>query len=79
VDLFARFHLDPFRESRWGPYGGGGLTTRMDRGERTRSYLLVFAGVDGPLRGVFTSSFEAGLGGGARAGVILRRGVAERR
>lgn len=79
VDLFARFHLDPLRESRWGPYGGGGITTRMDRGETTRSYLLVFVGIDGPINNGLTTSVEAGLGGGARLGVILRRAVAERR
>ena len=79
IDVLARFHLDPFRQSRWGPYGGGGLSARFDRGERTRPLVLVFAGVDGPVRNGLTTSFEAGLGGGARIGVILRRGVAERR
>ncbi len=79
VDGFARFHLDPFRESHWAPYGGGGLSTRFGEGSRPRAYLLVFAGIDGPVRHGLTTSFEAGLGGGARLGVILRQAVAERR
>ncbi len=79
IDGFARFHLDPLRESHWAPYGGGGITTRMDQGERTKAYLLLFAGLDGPIRRGLTTSVEAGLGGGVRAGVTLRRAVAERR
>lgn len=79
VDGFARFHLDPFRESRWAPYGGAGLSTRFDEGSRPRAYVLAFAGIDGPVQHGLTTSFEAGLGGGARLGVILRQAVAERR
>jgi hypothetical protein len=79
ADGFIRFHLDPFRQSRRAPYGGAGLSTRFDAGSRPRAYLLVFAGIDGPIRNGLTTSFEAGLGGGARLGVILRQAVAERR
>ncbi len=79
IDGFARFYLDPFRQSRWGLYGGGGLSTRFDEGSRPRAYMLIFAGVDGPVRNGLTTSFEVGLGGGARIGVILRQSVAERR
>ena len=77
VDLFARFHLDPFREHRWALYAGGGLTARYDDNRRTRHFL--FAGVDGPARGGISPSIEAGLGGGGRIGVIIRRSAAERR
>ncbi len=79
IDAFTRFHFDPFRESRWGPYAGGGLSTRFDRDEKTRAYLLVLMGLDGPVSGGMTPSLELGLGGGARLGVILRRAAAERR
>jgi hypothetical protein len=79
ADAFARFHLDPFRESSWAPYGGAGLSARMEQGERTRAYLLVFAGIDGPIRNGLTTSIEAGLGGGGRIGIILRRAVARQR
>ncbi len=79
IDGFARFHLDPVRQSRWAPYGGAGLTGRFDQAARTKAYLLVFAGIDGPIQNGLTTSVEAGLGGGARVGIILRRAVAERR
>ncbi len=85
TDLIARFSLDPFRQSRWAPYGGAGLSGRyrskLDGG--SRAYLLVFLGVEGPLPLGETSGWvpavELGLGGGARVGVILRRGVNARR
>jgi len=79
IDLMLRFHLDPFRESRWAPYGGGGLTTRFDQGEGAHTYLMLLAGVDGPVRGRSAISLEAALGGGGRIGIILRRARAERR
>ncbi|MEO8194186.1 MAG: hypothetical protein ABI681_10055 [Gemmatimonadales bacterium] len=79
IDGVARFHLDPFREHRWAPYGGGGLTIRFDEDRRRRPYLLLLAGIDGPVKGGLTTSFEAALGGGGRIGVIIRRGAAERR
>lgn len=85
TDLFSRFSLDPFRQSRWAPYGGAGISGRyrskLDGG--SRAYLLVFLGVEGPLALGRTSgivpAFELGLGGGARVGVVLRRGVNDRR
>ena len=85
TDLFARFSLDPFRQSRWAPYGGAGVSGRyrstLDGG--SRAYLLVFLGVEGPVPFGRTSgivpAFEVGLGGGARFGVILRRGINARR
>jgi hypothetical protein len=85
TDFVSRFSLDPFRQSRWAPYGGGGLSgrfrSRSDGG--SRGYLLVFLGVEGPLPSGKASgwvpAFEVGLGGGARAAMILRRGVNARR
>jgi hypothetical protein len=77
--------MDPFRQSRWAPYAGAGLSGRY-RSERDggpRAYLLVFLGVEGPLAlGAlegWVPAFELGLGGGARVGVILRRGINARR
>jgi hypothetical protein len=78
-DLFARFHLDPLREHRWALYAGGGLTARYDDHRETRYFVLLFAGLDGPARGGISPSIEAGLGGGGRIGVIIRRTAAERR
>ena len=85
TDLFSRFSLDPFRQSRWAPYAGAGISgryrSRLDGG--SRAYLLVFLGVEGPLPTGRTSgivpAFEVGLGGGVRLSVILRRGVNGRR
>jgi hypothetical protein len=79
LDGLARFHFDPFRQSRWAPYGGGGVSGRFDKGEKARAYLLVFLGIDGPVSGSVTPSFEVGLGGGGRVGVILRQARKERR
>jgi hypothetical protein len=79
VDLVNRFHLDPFRESRWAPYAGGGLSARFDDNTTTRVYLLVIFGVDGPAKRGLSTSIEAGFGGGGRIGVLIRRTSAERR
>jgi hypothetical protein len=85
TDLISRFSLDPFRQSRWAPYGGAGLSGRYrnDRDGGSRAYLLVFFGLEGPLalgaREGWVPAFEVGLGGGARVGVILRRGINARR
>ena len=79
IDGLARFHFDPFRQSRWAPYGGGGLSGRFDKGEKARAYLLVFLGLDGPASGSVAPSFELGLGGGGRVGIILRYARKDRR
>ena len=85
TDLIARFSMDPFRQSRWAPYAGAGVSGRYrsDRDGGSRAYLLVFLGLEGPLalgvREGWVPAFELGLGGGARVGVILRRGVNSRR
>ncbi|MFL5484862.1 MAG: hypothetical protein ACJ793_04450 [Gemmatimonadaceae bacterium] len=85
TDLISRFSLDPFRQSRWAPYVGGGISGRyrssLDGG--SKAYVLVFLGVEGPLARGRTSGWvpalEVGLGGGARVGVVVRRGIAARR
>ena len=85
ADFISRFTLDPFRQSRWTPYGGAGLSGRFrplaDGG--AKAYLLVFVGVEGPLPAGKLSGWvpavEVGLGGGARVGLVLRRGVNGRR
>ena len=85
TDFVARFSLDPFRQSRWAPYAGGGVSGRyrseLDGG--SHAYLMIFLGVEGPLPLGRTSgwvpAFEAGLGGGGRVAVIFRRGINGRR
>jgi hypothetical protein len=85
ADFISRFSLDPFRQSRWAPYASAGLSGRFralaDGG--AKAYLLVFLGLEGPLPGGQLSGWvpavEVGLGGGARIGLILRRGINGRR
>ena len=85
TDLLSRFSLDPFRQSRWALYGGGGISgryrTREDGG--SRAYLLLVVGLEGPLPLGRTEGWvpvvELGLGGGARVGVGVRRGINSRR
>jgi hypothetical protein len=85
ADFISRFSLDPFRQSRWAPYGGAGLSGRFrstaDGG--SKAYLLVFLGLEGPLPygqvSGWVPAVELGLGGGARIGLILRRGINGRR
>jgi hypothetical protein len=79
VDFVNRFHLDPFRQHGWAPYAGGGLTARFDDNRTNRYYLLVLLGLDSPAKKGIATSIEAGLGGGARLGIILRKARAERR
>ena len=85
TDLIARFSLDPFRQSRWAPYVGGGISGRYRSEEDggSHAYLLIYLGLEGGLPIGRTSgwvpAFELGLGGGARVGVILRRGINGRR
>jgi len=85
TDFIARFSLDPFRQSRWAPYAGAGLSGRyrskLDGG--SRAYLLVLLGLEGspPLgaRAGWVPAVEVGLGGGARVGLVLRQGILGRR
>ena len=85
TDFISRFSFDPFRQTRWAPYAGAGLSGRyrsnLDEGDR--AYLLVFLGVEGPLPlgelSGWVPALEVGLGGGTRVGLILRRGVNARR
>jgi hypothetical protein len=85
TDFVTRFSFDPFRESRWAPYGGGGVSGRYrpaaDGG--SRAYLLIFLGIEGQLptghAAGWVPAFEVGLGGGARVGFILRRATIGRR
>ena len=85
ADLVGRFSFDPLRQSQWAPYGGAGVSTRFNstKAGGAKGYLLFFLGIEGPVPRGRTASivraFEIGLGGGARVGVILRRGVPARR
>jgi hypothetical protein len=85
ADLISRFSLDPFRQSRWSPYLGAGLSGRFrpiaDGG--AKAFLLIFLGIEGPLpsgrAAGWVPAVELGLGGGARVALILRQGINGRR
>ena len=77
-DLVARFVLDPFRQSRWSGYGGGGLGA-LRSGGRWRGHLLAVVGVEGPAARGVLPALELGLGGATRVGIVLRRAAPDRR
>ena len=79
ADVYGRFHLDPRAESRWVPYLVAGGSLRADQRARGRLYALAAVGVEGPESHRVVPAFELGLGGGVRAGIVLRRGLANRR
>jgi hypothetical protein len=79
ADFYGRFHLDPRAESRWVPYLVAGGSFRADQRARGRLYALAAVGVEGPAHHAVVPAFELGLGGGVRAGIVLRRGLASRR
>lgn len=73
ADAFGQFSLDPYHQSQWEPYVGGGVTVRGDGGgPGTRTYLLGFIGVNGPSTGSIAPGVELGFGGGVRLGVTMR-------
>ena len=76
LDLLGRFLVDPFRQSAYGVSVGGGASLRAEHGDRARPYLLVALDVEGrrSTKGV-VPALQVGLGGGARIGVVLRRGA----
>jgi hypothetical protein len=77
VDVLARFLLDPFRQTPYGLSFGGGIGLRAEPGDRARPVLLVALDVEGRrMASGWVPALQAGLGGGVRLGVVLRRGVA---
>ena len=71
-DLFARFLLDPFRESPWGVYGVGGLSAMYDGFEEWRPRVMAGVGVErGPRHGRAWGG-ELALGGGIRLTLFVR-------
>jgi hypothetical protein len=80
VDLLTRFLLDPFRQSPYGLSVGGGIALRAEPRDRVRPLLLVAIDVEGRRRlSGWVPAVQVGLGGGARVGVVLRRGMANAR
>ena len=76
ADLIARFTFDPFRQTRWALSAGGGLSYDAEEKEL---YLALHADIEGPRLGGITPFASAGLAGGARYAVGIRRAFPHRR
>jgi hypothetical protein len=72
AELVGRYLTDPFRQMRWGAYGGGGLALIADEGERRQAALILVAGVEFPGATGWRPSLEVGFGGGTRVGVVFK-------
>lgn len=72
-DVIARVLLDPFKQQRWALSLGGGLSVRR------QTYLAAIVDLEGPAIGGVMPALQAGVGGGVRAGVVLRRAMRGRR
>ena len=79
ADVALRFLLDPFAETPWGPYAGGGLTVRRDGGERAAAGLLLVLGVEGRRGRRWSPAVELALGEGVRVAAVWRRSRANGR
>ena len=75
ADVIARFELDPLRQLARSAYLGGGVSYLATERERGRAYLALVAGWELKTRAGWVPTIEAGLGGGARIGIALRRGM----
>ena len=75
ADAIARFELDPLRQHTRGAYIGAGLSLLGRGGPHVRAYLALVAAVELKQRHGWVPTIEAGLGGGARIGVGLQRGM----
>lgn len=79
AEVVGRFLLDPYRQARWGLYGGAGVIARHDGGAGTRGYLTLILGAELPGQARTVTAVEVGLGSGARLGVAIRQGRQSRR
>jgi hypothetical protein len=73
VELQGRFHMDPFRNARFGLYGLGGMATSHDPFAEWQSRLVAGAGVELPAHGRATWAIEAAFAGGFRLSLVTRR------
>lgn len=72
-DLIARVTLDPFRRRTLGFSFGGGITVMH------RTWLVALLDLEGPRWKSVTPALQLGVGGGYRAGVVLRTAREDRR
>lgn len=79
AELVGRYLLDPLGMQRRGIYLGGGLGPRWAPGDRPRWNVHLVLGVEGRSGRRVVPAFEVGVGGGVRAGLVLRPGRVGRR
>jgi hypothetical protein len=72
AEVAARFMADPFHQSRWGAYGGGGLVGSWRDGSRGHAGLLLVAGVEFPGRSGWRRAIEVAGGAGLRIGLTMK-------
>lgn len=75
ADAIARFELDPLKQHTHGAWVGGGLSLLGRDGPHVRAYLALAAGIEFKQRHGWVPSIDAGLGGGARIGIGVRRAM----
>ena len=73
LEVQGRFHLDPFRNARFGLYGIGGVVASHDPFADWQSRIVLGAGVDLPAHGRATWAFETAFAGGFRVSIATRR------
>ncbi|NUQ11686.1 MAG: hypothetical protein HUU26_05050 [Gemmatimonadaceae bacterium] len=73
LELQGRFHLDPYRETRLGLYGLGGIAATYDAIRDWQGRLVLGAGVELPARGRAAIAVEGAFAGGVRISVLVRR------
>ena len=76
ADVLARFTFDPFRQMRWALSAGAGLSYDSELREL---YLALHSDLEGPSLGRVTPFVSAGVAGGARFAVGVRRAFRNRR
>ena len=73
LELQGRFHLDPFRNVRYGVYGIGGVAVGYDPFADWQSRLVAGAGIELAAHGHATWAIETAFAGGFRVSVVTRR------
>jgi hypothetical protein len=73
ADLLGRFLFDPFRQRRWALSVGGGISFRR------RAYLAAIIDFEGPEISGWRPALQAGVSGGLRGGIVVRRAIQGRR
>jgi hypothetical protein len=73
LELQGRFHLDPYRETRFGLYGIGGLAASHNPMAKFQARIVAGAGVELPTDDESAIAIEAALAGGVRLSLVWRR------